>query len=279
VKIGGGGAVVPTEAFGMALRVRSYEVGRDGRIGLGAVLRYLEYLATEASTARGFDWRWYEGHGSAWVVRDMRLRLGTLPGIGARLELATWLSSWGRVQAYREYALWKPESGHLLARGQARWAYVDRVRGTPLRIHGELMARFGVPGYPMRAVTLPVAFAAATEDTVTRALDMTARTYEADINQHINNTVYADWLSEGLSTTLTPGSRTQPRAAHITYARPALPGEAIRVETRYAPHGSRGLLVNQRISGTASGAEHVRATALYLATNGARLPAFMPGIT
>ncbi len=248
----------------MAIQVRSYEVGRDGRIGLGSVLRYLEHLATEASTARGFDWRWYEAHGSAWVVRDMRLRLGTLPGIGERLELVTWLSSWGRVQAYREYAVWTPVSGHLLARGQARWAYVDRVRGTPLRLHDELMVRFGVPGYPMRAETLPVVAVPSSEDAVAQTLDLTARVYEADINQHINNTVYADWLSEGLAAALTPGGRWQARAAHITYARPALPGDTIRVETSRAPHGSRGLLVAQRITGAASGAEHVRATSLYL---------------
>jgi acyl-ACP thioesterase len=264
VKVGGGRAAVPTEAFTMALQVRSYEVGRDGRIGLGSVLRYLEYLATEASTARGFDWRWYEAHGSAWVVRDMRLRLGTVPGIGERLELATWLSSWGRVQAYREYALWEPASGYLLARGQARWAYVDRVRGTPLRIHDELMVRFGVPGYPMHAGALPVVAVPSSEDAATHTLDLTARAYEADINQHINNTVYVDWLSEGMAAALAQGTRRQPRAVHITYARPALPGEAIRVETSYAPHGSRGLLVAQRITGTASGAEHVRASALYL---------------
>lgn len=271
MKVGGGGAVVPTEAFAMALQVRSYEVGRDGRIGLGTVLRYLEYLATEASTARGFDWRWYEAHGSAWVVRDMRLRLGALPGIGERLELATWLSSWGRVQAYREYAVWEPASGCLLVRGQARWAYVDRVRGTPLRIHDELLARFGVPGYPMRALTWPMSSSMPmppTSDAATNALHLTARTYEADINQHINNTVYADWLSEGLSAALAPGlasgPRWQSRAAHITYARPALPGEAVRVETSQAPYGSRGLLVAQRITGAASSAEHVHATALYL---------------
>jgi acyl-ACP thioesterase len=269
--VGGGTAIVPAEAYTMALQVRSYEVGRDGRIGLGSVLRYLEYVATEASTARGFDWRWYEAHGSAWVVRDMRLRLGLLPGIGERLELATWLSSWGRVQAYREYAVWEPESGHLLVRGQARWAYVDRVRGTPLRIHDELLVRFGVPGHPMRAAMLPVA--AAAPDSTTRTLDLTARTYETDINQHINNTVYADWLSEGLAAARAPGLPWQLRATHITYARPALPGEAIRVETSHALHGSRGLRVMQRITGAASGTEHVRASALYLATDGARLPA------
>ena len=261
MRIGGGVAVVPAEAYTMALRVRSYEVDREGRIGLGSVLRYLEYLATEASTARGFDWRWYEAHGSAWVVRDMRLRLGALPSIGARLELATWLSSWGRVQAYREYAVWAPASGCLLARGQARWAYVDRVRGTPLRIHDELVTRFGVPGHPMRAGALPVS--PTLPDAATRTLDLTARAYEADVNQHINNTVYADWLSEGLAAALAPGARWQPRAAHITYARPALPGEAIRVETSYAAHGSRGLLVAQRIT-SAAGVEHVRASALYL---------------
>src|SRR5579863_8112822 len=145
---------VPEGVFELPLQVRSYEVGREGRVRPANVLRYFEYLATEASAARGFDHTWYEEHGTAWVVRDMRLVAGQLPEIGERLRMATWLSSYGRVQAYREYALWGEDDLRLVARGQGRWAYVDRVTGQLRRLPEDLIARFGALGQAMPAVRL-----------------------------------------------------------------------------------------------------------------------------
>src|SRR5437016_5519444 len=145
----------PAGAFVESGKVRSYEVNRAGHISLGVVLRYLESLATEASASLGFDFRWYEEHNVAWVVREMNLVLGVFPGIGDDLRLATWVSDFKRVQAQREYAIWLPHTGRQVARASARWAYVDRVRGVPQRLHDELLGAFGVLGNSMQPRALP----------------------------------------------------------------------------------------------------------------------------
>lgn len=231
---------VPPAAFALRLQVRSYEAGRDGRITPAVVLRYLEYLATQASAARGFDHEWYERRGSAWVVRDMALHLGPLPGIDAELSMATWLSEFRRVQAFREYALWQERTGQLVARARARWAYIDRVRGVPIRIHDELLDGFGIQGVAMRERPLPPrpdALDGAGTDAQSE-LSLTAREYEADTQQHTNNCVYVDWLDEAMRDTLAgsgelpgPPERWRPRWYAIEYARPTLPGERVGVTT------------------------------------------------
>ncbi len=127
----------PSYAFVLPLAVRSYEVTSTGQVSAATIFRYLEHVATLASADRGFDSRWYVDHGAAWVVREMRVRFGRLPGIGDELRLATWVSEFRRVQAQREYAVWLAGSGRLVARASARWAYVDRERGLPLRIPPE----------------------------------------------------------------------------------------------------------------------------------------------
>jgi acyl-CoA thioesterase FadM len=226
------------------------------------MLRYLEHLATLDSAARGFDHTWYETHGSAWVVRDMRLLLWNPPALAEELQLATWLSGYRRVQATREYCVWQEPEQRLVARAQGRWAYVDRERGLPLRIPEELIERFGATGHAMpqrpSSARMDVSQASSSETM------LVARSYEADTQRHINNTVYMDWLGEALtlaagheqplaSTASVGVSALVPRYYHIQYMRAARPGDHVRVMTQLIQTGSRRLAVSQEIREDASG--------------------------
>lgn len=279
----------PDGAFTLPVRVRSYEAGRNRRISPATTLRLLESLATEASTTLGYSPEWYVEHGSAWLVREMRIVLGDLPTIGDELLLGTWLSEWRKVQAFREYAIWRPGSDTLVARARARWAYVDRHRGVPLRVPAEMVERFSPLGPPMRRrspLIVPLAGAYTAAPTL-HTMHLNARETEADVNQHINNTVYADWLAEALYRTLNERSlesadrELRPRDYQIDYMRPTVPGDHLRVETALAgihsipiqhplPAGRRpsdilrAITVTQRILDDASGEPVVRAASRHL---------------
>lgn len=256
---------VPEVAFTLPLRIRSYEVTEAGTVGIGGILRYLEHLATTASAARGFDHVWYERSGTAWVVREMDLLLGALPGIDEDVMMATWLSEFRRVQAHREYAIWRVADQRLVARAHARWAYVDRVHGQLTRLPEELVSRFGVAGSPMRLrqTRAPVAH---TDDPSRgeATLELTARGYECDTQRHVNNTVYADWLTEALERSLGqrvggPGA-ARPRYLRIEYVRPVRAGERVTITTRVAEQSARGMHSAQTIANTNDHTVCVRAS-------------------
>lgn len=256
------------DTYHAATCVRSYEAGSNGRISLGTLLRYLEYLATDASAERGYDHEWYERQGTAWVVREMSILLGALPGIDKRLAMATWLSEWRRVQAHREYIVWNPQNGQVVARARGRWAYIDRHQGAPQRIPEEMLTRFDTLGNSMQVRKLDIV-APGNGQVVHNEMYLTARKYEADTNQHINNCVYGDWLTEALHTTVTATSifstRTLiPRYYAVEYLQPVLPGDELRIETTIAHAGSRRLMVEQRILHNKSDARIVRARSLHL---------------
>jgi acyl-CoA thioesterase FadM len=172
------------------------------------------------------------------------------------------------VQAYREYAVWRPGSAILVARARARWAYIDRTRGVPLRVPDEMVERFSPLGPPMRC-RQPVAQQHDLSADV-HTMHLIARETEADVNQHVNNTVYADWLAEALSRTLHDQMIHQtdrellPREYHIEYLRPTLPGDGIRIETLVALSSRHALDVTQRISDVASGEIVVRGASRHL---------------
>jgi len=251
----------PPDAFTDALQARSYEVGRGGTIRLGTTLRYLEGLATRASTDLGFSPTWYIERQVAWVVREMSLALGDLPTIGDDLTLATWVADFKRVQAFREYVVTRAGSGRLVARAHARWAYVDAATGRPAAIHDALTGRMGALGYAMRPHPWRFAEAATAlrRSSVamppTSELALVARRYEADTHQHINNCVYGDWLDEGLHQALAdgqlaalgvaPDDTLRPRYYHIEYIRSLRPGAHVVIRTYALGRRSRSLVVWQ----------------------------------
>lgn len=261
--------LAPSNAFVLPLAVRSYEVASTGHVSAATIFRYLEHVATLASADRGFDSRWYVDHGAAWVVREMQVRFGRLPGIGDELRLATWVSEFRRVQAQREYAVWLAGGGRLVARARARWAYVDRARGLPLRIPPEILGSISVLGHAMPASSWSHSSGATATEQAT--LSLTARGYESDTQQHINNCVYVDWLDEALRRSRVHSraredERLAPRLLRIEYARPVRTGEKVEIATAWTPLGARGLSAAQELRHGETGAIAGRATARYLAT-------------
>ncbi len=248
---------IPASAYTTTLTVRSYETTTAGIVSPATLLRYLEHIATLDSAARGFSHAWYETHGSAWVVRDMRLLLWDAPALADEAHLATWLSGYRRVQATREYCIWRETEQRLVARAQGRWAYVDRTRGLPARIPDDLIERFGVSGHamPLRPTNSAMRAQAGTGSEI----PLVARSYEADTQQHINNTIYMDWLGEALTLALTgtnaapDTSAITPRYYHIQYFHPARPGDRVVISTQVDRTGSRRLTVIQTIRDNATG--------------------------
>jgi acyl-CoA thioester hydrolase len=259
---------VPDGAFIEPVRVRSYEVDRRGRLAPGTVLRYLEAVATEHSASLGFDVGWYAEQGTAWVVRDMHLRLAARPHVGDELLVATWVSDYRRVQAGREYAVWCAATAEPVARASARWAYIDRVSGQPTRIYPEFATNYPTLGRKLAAAALPEEPGEAIGDLRRQELALAAREYEVDPQGHINNCVYLDWLTEGARSAAEPGEGNQTwrlRDVQIEYMRPSQAGEALRVVSTLAMPSRRGLWAWQEVVRERDGAVCVRARSQYLA--------------
>jgi acyl-CoA thioesterase FadM len=260
-------SLAPTNAYVESLKVRSYEVTRAGYPQPGAILRYLEYLATQASAASGYTNAWYVEQGSAWLVREMSLSLGWLPPMDSEIMMATWIAEFRRVQAFREYAIWHPATGRVVARARARWAYVLRHTGQPLRVPDDMIAQFSVPQSAMRLGGVPIT---ATAEALWQGEQMiVAREYESDVHQHINNCVYGDWLYDGVAAALRITghsiSDVRPRFLTLEYLRQVRPGDQVRIQTSLHRDGSRRLHAHQTLRDVESGEVILRGRTQYLA--------------
>ncbi len=62
------GRYSPDGVFHWRQAIRAYEPGANGRMGVGALLRYCEMVANGASAAAGFGPQWYRERGEGWVI-------------------------------------------------------------------------------------------------------------------------------------------------------------------------------------------------------------------
>jgi acyl-ACP thioesterase len=260
----------PDDAYIEPLRIRSYEVTRAGYPQPGHILRYLEYLATRASGSHGYTNTWYQEQGSAWLVREMSLLLGWLPPMDSEILMATWVAQFRRVQAFREYALWHPASGRMIARARARWAYVQRHTGLPLRVPESMATLFSSA---QSATSLPHLKTSSSESILWQnEQTIVAREYEADVHQHINNCVYGDWLYEGFCATLRSADQSivamRPRFLTLEYLRQVRPGDQVRIQTLIHSAGSRRVRAEQTLTDAASGEVILRGQTRYLVAGG-----------
>jgi len=251
---------------------RSYEIGRDGIISAGTLLRYLEELATQASAAAGFPHSWYEEHNSGWVVRQMTFELHRPLALADRLFLDTWPAQYSRIQAYREYTVSDEQNQHPLAIAHGHWVYVSRQQGLPIRVPAEIPEHALADPKMVQFSPLP-ANTPASDGPLTFEFSLTARSYEADSLGHINNTIYMDWLEEAVHAALAKLPATylpQPsvdqgrcvaflQRGTIDYMKASLPGDQLLITSILQGSYERGLAWSQSIQRAPSTEPLVRA--------------------
>ena len=254
------GEYLPSGAYHWRVPVRAYEPSANGRMGPGNLLRYCEVAANAASAASGFTYGWYADRGEGWVTFRQTIELAAPISIGGSLDLLTWVQSFARVRSQRNYRLVRASDGATVGRCSTTWAFVDSASQTPKRIptiiteHIPLLPR---PALGERAtwgdVPTPLPPPA---NVIWRA-----RSYEADSLKHINNCVYADWLTEAAANAFAEWTNAAdprlaahantlllPRRLTITYIRSVLPGDEISITTTPERVGSRGIAIAQTIT-------------------------------
>lgn len=140
------------------LRVRHHEVDTYGLLYPAMYLRYLAQTAIDASTAAGFDARWYLAAGAGWIIRRSTLELKRTAADGDPLEIRTWVEDFRRVRSNRRYEIYD-RSGTTCGGALTDWVFVDMATGKPRRVPTELALGFGVdphiPGHERPAWAAP----------------------------------------------------------------------------------------------------------------------------
>ncbi len=202
--------------------VRSYDVDFCGVATLGAMCRFMQEVATAHAETIGVGFDALTAKGMAWVLARQRIEIDRMPGMGETVTARTWPSGKDRLFFYREFSFAAADGSPLL-RATTSWFViaVETRERQPADAFIDELFPMGEPQFAKRTARLKAQSGGDAGPT------FPVRYGDLDVNDHVNNVRYLEWLLDGLPLEFHRASRL--RSIEVNYLAETLPGDTVRI--------------------------------------------------
>lgn len=177
--------------FSVPYKVRSYEVDHLREATISTICDYFQEAAGLHAQQLHFDISDLQKKGLTWILYKLQVKVHKFPKRWESIKVTTWPSTGDGIRAYRDYELYD-EQGELIAVGLSQWMVLDIQKKRPVKMPEELMSeRFETDKHvlDLHKKNLPKL------DGENSILITIANLNDLDMNQHVNNVRYIDWLT------------------------------------------------------------------------------------
>lgn len=229
--------------------IRTAETGASGKARFSTLCYLLQEAAGNHAERLGFGMADLLDAGRAWILHRLQVEIARYPRRGREVTVRTWPSGGDGLRAWRDFEMRNGE-GELLLRGLSHWLMLDLERRRPLRIPEEIM-RYAEEGeghvLPLPEGKLPPA-----GELRGSPLPFRVRRGDLDLNEHVNNVRYLEWMQEALE------PEGEIRSVDAEFHTECRYGEQVRAVAERAGEGRRmaeihkgdGVLVARALFGT-----------------------------
>ena len=222
------------------------DVGPDGLLSQGGMLRILQEAAAIASDDVGYGLKDIPRTGVHWILSGWRLEMAARPGWRADLEVETWPRTMEGFLSDRDFLAWEvtPEGRRLAARGTSKWFLVAADTGKITRVTDRVRA-----AYEMGEEVLfpdPVPSSGRTPEGAPVTFETVVGRRDIDTNLHVNNLHYLDYAIEALPEEV---YRNLPDTVDITFRRQILLGTPIQCLYARTADGKHQVEIRSRQDG------------------------------
>ena len=207
--------------------VRTYECGPDGRATMASVCNWLQEAASLNAESLAFSKSDFEAAGEniSWVLTRLKVRIARFPKWEEKVSILTFPRGGRRIVAYRDFVLTGAD-GVELGRATSEWMLIDLASRKIVAIPDGVFAAANTVREPVFGEE---PFAKLRWDCKAEspdALAFRARRGDIDLNGHVNNVHYVEWLMEGR-----PEAAGPCHEIDIVFKSETLAGEEVRVES------------------------------------------------
>lgn len=237
-------------------RIRAYEVGPDGTCGMGTLGNLLQETAGHHADHLGLSMERLLEDNLAWVLTRLRVIVQRFPGNGEEVRVVTWPSGLDKATATRDFVLYDGD-GAELARATSAWVCFD-VSSRQMVPAPPFIGEHYPPTHPERVLeferrTLPRLKQAEGECPVL------AREADLDMNGHVNNVHFMEWVLEGAGVVASAGRL---REIDIQFRAESLAGDQLQSRVAVNGTGDATSLLHSLLR-TADDSELVRAATVW----------------
>lgn len=173
--------------------IKSYQCDRYGYLRPIMLMNFLQGAAATHADELGAGRTYCEAHNIAWVVTHYMIDIIELPKFKDMVVLKTWPSMHNGLRSYRDFEIRNKEDGRLMIRATSQWVLINLNTRRLLRLNEEL------PDWgSIDERVWDTAFNKAPKFEAEKTHDFKCRYDDVDVNQHINNAVYAVWATESV---------------------------------------------------------------------------------
>lgn len=233
--------------------VRTYECGPDGSATMASVCNWLQEAASLNAESLAFSKSDFESAGEniSWVLTHLKVKMLRFPKWGETVSILTFPRGGRRIVAWRDFVL-TDANGAELGHATSEWMIIDLASRKVVAIPEGVFAAANTVRKPVFGDEPFPKLRWECSEAMPDALVFRARRGDIDLNGHVNNVHYVEWLMEGR-----PDEAGPCRELDIVFKSETLAGEEVRVESVetepgvfihrvYAPDGRDHVLARSR---------------------------------
>ncbi len=170
----------------------TYQSDRYGFIRPITLMNELQAVADNHAEILGAGRTYCCEKNLAWVVTHYMVDIVSVPTENQELFITTWPVVSGGLKAIRDFEI-RDADDNLLVRATSQWILIDLQTRRPLR-YGEHLSGWEL----LSDRAYDAEFAKFPDFEADKTLQFKCRYDDLDVNQHINNSVYAVWATESV---------------------------------------------------------------------------------
>ena len=209
-------------------KVRSYECGPDGRATFPTICNYLQEAASLNAATLGFgkDDFAAKGENISWVLTRMVVKMSRYPAWNDEVTVETFPRGGRKIVAWRDFEV-KDAQGATLGLATTEWMLIDLSSRKIVAVPEKVFVANDPANVPVLGLEPFSKFRFPEGGSGVPPLHFTAMKSQIDLNGHVNNVHYIDWMLE-------PCESRCPAEMEIVFRSETFAGDEVRVETAAA---------------------------------------------
>jgi len=182
--------------------IRSYEPRFDGHVSITSVCNHMQDIASRHAETLGFGYRDLRQSNHYWVLARLHVMMERMPGFGESSRVKTWPSANEKLVATRDFLI--HDKKDLIGKATTAWVALNAktLKADPPR---EVLDGRHIPDCE-RAMVFPSRAVNRLKDGEHK-VELKARRFDQDINNHVNSVRYVEFCLEAVPTTWTSENR------------------------------------------------------------------------
>lgn len=178
--------------YSESFKIRASEVNQTGRATLPAICALFQEVAGNHALKLNFDITQLHEQGLTWVLHRMDIKIDRFPEWRETITIETWPAAGDALRAYRDYQILDSE-GNQLGVCLSYWMMINLKTRRPTRMPKEVLElRLSEIDHvlPVKSDRIK------SFDKTDAEKKFTVRSSDLDMNNHVNNARYVEWMLE-----------------------------------------------------------------------------------